>query len=117
MTGQAARSSSGTKLNEAVNPPISVPGRSGPRPGAPLAAVMDCGYAIDRGRKSDFAVKALPKECFMSTSTLIVLAVIVVLILWAITVYNSLISLRQRVNQALAAIDVQLNPGHDLVPN
>jgi LemA protein len=78
---------------------------------------MDCGYAIDRGRKSDFAVKALPKECFMSTSTLIVLAVIVVLILWAITVYNSLISMRQRVNQAFADVDVQLRQRHDLVPN
>jgi len=53
----------------------------------------------------------------MSTSTLIVLAVIVVLILWAITVYNSLISMRQRVNQAFADVDVQLRQRHDLVPN
>jgi LemA protein len=53
----------------------------------------------------------------MSTSTLIVLAVIVVLILWAITVYNGLISMRQRVNQAFADVDVQLRLRHDLVPN
>jgi len=53
----------------------------------------------------------------MSTSTLIVLAVIVVLVLWAITVYNSLISMRQRVNQAFADVDVQLKQRHDLVPN
>jgi LemA protein len=53
----------------------------------------------------------------MSTSTLIVLAVIVVLVLWAITVYNSLISMRQRVNQAFADVDVQLRQRHDLVPN
>jgi LemA protein len=78
---------------------------------------MDCGYAIDRGRKSDFVVKPLPKEFVMSTSTLIVLAVIVVLILWAITVYNGLISMRQRVNQAFADVDVQLRQRHDLVPN
>src|SRR6202041_1004751 len=53
----------------------------------------------------------------MSTSTLIVLAVIVVIVLWAITVYNGLISMRQRVNQAFADIDVQLKQRHDLVPN
>ena len=53
----------------------------------------------------------------MSASTLIVLAVIVVLVLWAITVYNGLISMRQRVNQAFADVDVQLKQRHDLVPN
>jgi len=53
----------------------------------------------------------------MSTSTLIVLAVIVVLVLWAISVYNGLIAMRQRVNQAFADVDVQLRQRHDLVPN
>jgi LemA protein len=53
----------------------------------------------------------------MSTSTLIVLAVIVVFVLWAITVYNGLVTMRQRVNQAFADIDVQLRQRHDLVPN
>ncbi len=53
----------------------------------------------------------------MSTSTLIVLAVIVALIVWVITVYNSLISMRQRVNQAFADVDVQLRQRHDLIPN
>src|SRR6201987_6149671 len=53
----------------------------------------------------------------MSTSTVIVLAVIVILIIWAIGVYNSLFSRRQRVNQAYADIDVQLRQRHDLVPN
>src|ERR1700742_2338720 len=53
----------------------------------------------------------------MSASTLIVLAVIVVIVLWAITVYNGLVSMRQRVNQAFADIDVQLKQRHDLVPN
>ena len=51
------------------------------------------------------------------SSTIIVLAVIVVLVLWAVTVYNGLISMRQRVNQAFADIDVQLKQRHDLVPN
>ena len=53
----------------------------------------------------------------MSTSTVIVLAVIVVVVLWAITVYNGLVTMRQRVNQAFADIDVQLRQRHDLVPN
>src|SRR6202789_1281072 len=53
----------------------------------------------------------------MSTSTIIVLAVIVVVILWAITVYNGLVTMRQRVNQAFADVDVQLKQRHDLIPN
>ena len=53
----------------------------------------------------------------MFTSTVIVLAVIVVLMIWAIGVYNSLVSMRQRVNQAYADIDVQLRQRHDLIPN
>jgi LemA protein len=53
----------------------------------------------------------------MSTSTIIVLALIIVVVLWAITVYNGLISMRQRVNQAFADIDVQMRQRHDLVPN
>ena len=53
----------------------------------------------------------------MTASTLIVLAVIVVFVLWAVAIYNGLISMRQRVNQAFADIDVQLKQRHDLVPN
>jgi LemA protein len=53
----------------------------------------------------------------MGTSTLIVLAVIVVLALWVIAIYNGLVSMRQRVNQAFADIDVQLRQRHDLIPN
>src|SRR5579864_1440032 len=51
------------------------------------------------------------------SSTLIVLAVIVVVIVWAISVYNRLVALSQRVSQAFADIDVQLKQRHDLVPN
>jgi LemA protein len=53
----------------------------------------------------------------MSSSTMIVLAVIVVVIVFAIMVYNGLVSLRQRVNQAFADVDVQLRQRHDLIPN
>jgi LemA protein len=40
-----------------------------------------------------------------------------VIVLWAISVYNGLVSMRQRVNQAYADIDVQLRQRHDLIPN
>jgi LemA protein len=56
-------------------------------------------------------------EDSMSTSTLIVLVVIVVLVLWVIAIYNGLVSMRQRVNQAFADVDVQLRQRHDLIPN
>ena len=53
----------------------------------------------------------------MGTSTIILLVVIVVVVVWAISVYNGLVSMRQRVNQAFADVDVQLRQRHDLVPN
>ena len=40
-----------------------------------------------------------------------------VLVLWVIAIYNGLVSMRQRVNQAFADVDVQLRQRHDLVPN
>lgn len=53
----------------------------------------------------------------MSTSTWIVLGVIAAIVLWAVTIYNGLVALRQRVSQAFADIDVQLKQRHDLIPN
>jgi LemA protein len=53
----------------------------------------------------------------MSTTGWIVLGVIVVIAIWAIGVYNGLVAMRQRVNQAFADIDVQLKQRHDLIPN
>lgn len=53
----------------------------------------------------------------MSTSAIVIIVVIVVLVLWAISVYNGLVTMRQRVNQAFADVDVQLRQRHDLVPN
>jgi len=36
---------------------------------------------------------------------------------WVITVYNSLVELRQRVEQGWAQVDIQLKRRHDLIPN
>ena len=53
----------------------------------------------------------------MSTTTWIVLGVIALLVIWIIIIYNGLVAMRQRVNQAFADVDVQLKQRHDLVPN
>ena len=49
--------------------------------------------------------------------TWIVLGVIVLVALWIMMVYNGLVALRQRVNQAFSDIDVQTKQRHDLIPN
>lgn len=51
------------------------------------------------------------------TSFLIFLAVLVVLILYAVGIYNGLVNLRNRVKNAFAQIDVQLTRRYDLIPN
>ncbi len=47
----------------------------------------------------------------------IVLAIIVVLALFLIAMYNRLVTLRQRVREAWSDIDVQLKRRYDLIPN
>lgn len=51
------------------------------------------------------------------TSTLIILGVVVLLILIVIGLYNSLVTGRNRVDNAWSQIDVQLKRRHDLIPN
>jgi LemA protein len=77
--------------------------------------LLYCSYATGSVAKEPALERS--KESTMSTSAIIVLAVIVVFIVWAIGVYNGLVSLRQRVNQSYADIDVQLRQRHDLIPN
>jgi LemA protein len=47
----------------------------------------------------------------------LITGVIIILALWGVALYNSLVTLRQRNRQAFADIDVQLRQRHDLVPN
>jgi LemA protein len=49
--------------------------------------------------------------------TWIVIGAIVLLVLWVIMIYNGLVAMRQRVNQAFSDIDVQTKQRHDLIPN
>src|SRR5918992_271134 len=58
-----------------------------------------------------------PEQLAMSTTTWIVLGAIALLVIWIIILYNGLVAMRQRVNQAFADVDVQLKQRHDLVPN
>ena len=51
------------------------------------------------------------------TITYIVLAVIVIVVLWAIVSYNSLVTLTNRAKEAWADIQVQLKRRYDLIPN
>ena len=48
---------------------------------------------------------------------LIILAIIFVIVLWLIGIYNSLVRLRNQVKNAWSQIDVQLKRRHDLIPN
>ena len=53
----------------------------------------------------------------MDTIILILLAFLVALLAWFIAVYNGLIRLRVRTDEAWSDIDVQLKRRHDLIPN
>ena len=47
----------------------------------------------------------------------ILVAVIIVLLLWAVFTYNRLVTLRNRVENGWSQIDVQLRRRYDLIPN
>jgi LemA protein len=48
---------------------------------------------------------------------IVVLVVVFVLIAWVVGMYNSLVGLRNQVDNAWSQIDVQLKRRHDLIPN
>jgi LemA protein len=48
---------------------------------------------------------------------LVVLAVVVILVAWAVALYNRLVALRNRYKNAFSQIDVQLKRRYDLIPN
>lgn len=53
----------------------------------------------------------------MSIAIYVVIAIIVILVLWLIAVYNGLIKLRNRTREAWSDIDVQLKRRYNLIPN
>ena len=52
----------------------------------------------------------------MYMTILIIIAVVAVLGLWAVSIYNRLVKLRNNRENAFADIDVQLKQRHDLIP-
>jgi LemA protein len=53
----------------------------------------------------------------VSAATWISLAILAVIVLWAIAVFNGLVQKRNRIANAFSQIDVQLKRRYDLVPN
>ena len=51
------------------------------------------------------------------TAMYVVIALLVLLALWAVLAYNALVSSRNKVDEAWSGVDVQLKRRHDLVPN
>lgn len=53
----------------------------------------------------------------MSNIVLAIIVIIALIIFWIIAIYNGLIKLRNRTQEAWSDIDVQLKRRHDLIPN
>lgn len=53
----------------------------------------------------------------MGTVGIVILVAIVVVVVWAVSVYNGLIQLKNLMQEAFSGIDVQLKRRHDLIPN
>lgn len=51
------------------------------------------------------------------TTLLIVVAVLVVIVLWVMSIYNKLVGLKNQVKNGWSQIDVQLQRRYDLIPN
>jgi LemA protein len=54
---------------------------------------------------------------FILVPLLILAGLVLIIGLWGMAVYNGLVTLRQKVRNAWAQIDVQLKRRHDLIPN
>jgi len=53
----------------------------------------------------------------MGTTALIILAIVVILVIYVISIYNKLVALKNRYKNAFAQIEVQLKRRYDLIPN
>src|SRR5471032_2445593 len=57
------------------------------------------------------------REGNMTTGLIVLLVILVVPMFWAISIYNGLVTARNRFKNAFAQIDVQLKRRYDLIPN
>ena len=53
----------------------------------------------------------------MTIAIIVIVIVAALLVLWVIAIFNKLVSLRNRVDNAFAQIEVQLKRRYDLIPN
>lgn len=53
----------------------------------------------------------------MHVGVWIFIAIVVALVVWAVSIYNGLVTLRNRYKNAFSQIDVQLKRRYDLIPN
>ncbi|MFQ5507960.1 MAG: LemA family protein [Leptospirillia bacterium] len=53
----------------------------------------------------------------MDIVSIVILAVIVLLLVWVVTIYNQLVALKNRYKNGFAQIEVQLKRRYDLIPN
>ena len=53
----------------------------------------------------------------MSTGSIVTLVILVIVVVWAIVIYNGLVTSRNRFKNAYSQIDVQLQRRYDLIPN
>lgn len=53
----------------------------------------------------------------MATSTIITLAVIAAIVIFLVNIFNTLVALRNRLDNGFSQIDVQLKRRYDLIPN
>ena len=72
-------------------------------------------YRQDRGKLQ--AEKGIGEKGGNTMGLWIFLGIIAALVVWAISVYNGLVTLRNRFKNAFAQIDVQLKRRYDLIPN
>ena len=80
-----------------------------------FATNMTKGLTLKQGNTSK--QQNIKYNFIMSTVTIIVIAVVVLLVLWVIGIYNNLVTLRNNRENAFANIDVQLKQRYDLIPN
>ena len=52
----------------------------------------------------------------MSTTPIVILVIVLLLVIWAVSIYNNLVKLRNNRENAFANIDVQLKQRYDLIP-